>query len=209
MNRLADAPKNPRGRTPVDLSVLMCSVDTRYRTLALRMQDMLWTQYGNLPPVDQLRVEILILTDNRIMTIGAKRNLLVKAARGRYVQFVDDDDRLDDEALATVLAATASNADVITFPVMVRLGGGPARICRYSKDFGHDHNTPTGFKRLPNHICAVKRRLAQRTRFPEICMGEDADYARRLLPLLKTEHAIEKPLYFYDYDPRTSECRRR
>lgn len=209
VNRLADVPKDRRGHALVDLSILMCSVDTRYRTLALRMQDMLWTQYGNLAPADQLRVEILILTDNRIMSIGAKRNLLAKAARGRYVQFVDDDDRLDDEAMATVLAATESNADVITFPAMVRLGSGPARICYYSKDFTHDHNTPTGFQRIPNHICAVKRRLVVRTKFPDINMGEDADYAIRLKPLLKTQHAIEKPLYFYDYDPRTSECRRR
>jgi glycosyltransferase involved in cell wall biosynthesis len=173
------------------------------------MQDMLWAQHDKLSRADQERVEILILTDNRIMSIGAKRNWLIKMARGRYVQFVDDDDRLDDEALATVLAATEQNADVIAFPAMVSLGGGPARICHYSKNFGRDHNTPTGYKRLPNHICAVKRRLALRAKFPEINMGEDADYAQRLLPLLKTEHQIEKPLYFYDYDPRTSECRRR
>jgi glycosyltransferase involved in cell wall biosynthesis len=192
----------------IDLTVAMCSIDTRYRTFALRMQDMLWGQHQRLPLADRQRVEILILSDNKVMTIGTKRNWLVQMAQGRYVQFVDDDDRLADDALKRVLACTAYDCDVICFPAMVSLGGGPARICHYSKNFGHDHNTATCYQRLPNHICATKREIMLDTPFLNICMGEDADYARRLAPKLKTECTLEKPLYFYDYDPRTSECRR-
>jgi glycosyltransferase involved in cell wall biosynthesis len=192
----------------IDLTVAMCSIDTRYRTFALRMQDMLWGQHERLPLSQRRRVEILILTDNKVMTIGAKRNALVRAASGQYVSFVDDDDRIDDGYLSAVLACTTVNCDVITFPAMVSLAGGPQRICRYGAEFEQDRNTPTGYERRPNHICAVRRELMLDTPFADICMGEDADYAARLLPKLKKQVAIEKPLYFYDYDPRTSECRR-
>jgi glycosyltransferase involved in cell wall biosynthesis len=192
----------------IDLSILVCSVHTRYRTFALKLQDQLYRQHEALPRGDRQRVEIIVMCDTKSMSIGAKRNALVRAASGRYVQFVDDDDRVADDMIATVLAGTDSNCDTITFPAMVSLGGGPARICHYSKEFGHDHNTPTGFHRLPNHICATKRVLAMDTPFADINMGEDADYARRLLPKLTTELRIMDPLYYYDYDPRTSECRR-
>jgi glycosyltransferase involved in cell wall biosynthesis len=189
-----------------DLSVLVCSVDTRYRTFALRMQDQLWEQRNALP--DPRRVEVIILTDARQMSIGRKRNLLVQAATGRYVQFIDDDDRIAEGALAAVLAATGSDADVIVFPAMVSLGGGPQRMCVYSMKFERDENTQQMYKRIPNHICAVKRELAVQVPFADICMGEDADYAQRLKPLLTSEYVIQRPLYHYDFDPRTSECRR-
>lgn len=192
----------------IDLSVCMCSVDTRYRTFALRMQDMLWGQYNRLPLADRARTQILITTDNTVMTTGAKRNWLVRMASGRYVQFVDDDDRIDDSMLAEVLRCTKYDADAITFPVVVRQGGGPPRNCHYSKDFYTDRDLPTGYQRLPNHLCAVKRDLMLSVPFADTSFGEDADYARRLRPLLTSEIRLEKPLYFYDYNPETSESRR-
>lgn len=189
-----------------DLSVLVCSVDTRYRSFALALQDRLWAQRNALPDPD--RVEILILSDPRMMSIGRKRNVLVQAASGRYVSFVDDDDRLESNYVAEVLRATDGNADVITFPVLVSLGGGPERICKYDIRFERDYNTPHEFRRIPNHICAVRRDLALDTPYADINMGEDADYAKRLLPKLRSQCSIPDPLYHYDFDPRTSECRR-
>lgn len=190
----------------IDLSVLVCSVDTRYFSFAPRVLSQVFSQRSELNRPE--RVEVIVLTDTRRMTIGAKRNWLVQMASGRYVQFIDDDDRIAEDAIAQILGATHHDADAICFPVEVRHGGGPPRICHYSKHFGSDQNTATGYKRLPNHICAVKREIALHVPFADICMGEDADYARRLAPHLHSEVQIEKPLYYYDYDPRTSESRR-
>lgn len=192
----------------VDLTIAMCSTDTRFDGFALRMHKQLFDQWRELSAADQKRVQILSVTDNKVMTIGAKRNWLVRMASGRYVVFVDDDDRIGGEYVKRVLKATEQDCDAICFPAMVSLSGGNPRICYYSKDFHTDHNTPTGYQRRPNHICAVKRVLMMETPFADICMGEDADYACRLLPKLHSEVQIETPLYFYDYDPRTSECRR-
>lgn len=192
----------------VDLSILVPSVHTRYNTFALRLQDQLWKQHGRLLPADQQRVEILVLTDAKGMSIGAKRNALVSIARGRYVQFVDDDDRLHPDALQAVLAATISDADAIVFSALVSINGGPQHVCRYSRQFGRDMNTEHEYLRLPNHICAVKRNLVAATGFADVSWGEDADYARRLLPRLRTEYRIDRALYFYDYSRATSESRR-
>lgn len=192
----------------IDLSVLVLSVHTRYRTFALRIQDQLWSQYENLAPPDKASVEVLVLTDAFGLTIGAKRNALVGIARGRYVQFVDDDDQVDPDMMRSVLRATATNCDVISFHVSVTLDGGPAKLCRYDPTFGHDYNTPDEYRRIPNHICAVKRVLARETGWSDVNYGEDADYGKRLLPLLNSHHEIPKVLYHYEYDRGTSESQR-
>lgn len=188
-----------------DLSVLVCSVDTRYRTFALELQDQLWAQLDLLP---RGHAEVLILTDGRGLSIGAKRNALARIARGRYLQFVDDDDRIAPDMFRTVLDATRHDADVITFHASVTLDGGPAKLCRYSLEFERDYDTPEEYRRLPNHICAVKRDHVLATGFPDVSVGEDADFAARLRPLLRTEHRIDRVLYHYDYCRETSESRR-
>lgn len=146
-----------------------------------------------------------MLTDTKGMMLGHKRNVMVDIAQGAYVAHVDDDDRLEPDYLQSLLDATASDADVITFLVSVSLNGDEPKICRYSKDFESDANTADGYLRLPNHIMAVRRELARKVSFPSIPHGEDAGYSKLLKPLLRTEYAIDRTLYHYDYDDRTSE----
>jgi glycosyltransferase involved in cell wall biosynthesis len=189
-----------------DLSILVCSIHTRHNNFALKIQEQLYGQRAVLP--DPSRVEIIVLTDTMSMSIGRKRNLLVEAASGEYVVFVDDDDRVSEDYVETLLAATEADAHVIAFNALVSLGGGPERLCKYRKEFGRDHNTQLEYRRIPNHICAVKRVLAQAVPYKDINMQEDSDYAERLLPMLQSQCVIEKPLYHYDFDPRTSACRR-
>lgn len=190
---------------PVDLSILVLSTHTRSKTFGPRIQEQLFSQYEALQPVQQARVEIMMLTDTKSLTIGEKRNVLAEAATGRYVQFVDDDDRVEPDMIRTVLAATLTRADVITFLVSVTLDGGPPKLCRYSKDFGHDYNLADEYRRIPNHICAVKADIARATGWADINYGEDADYSKRLLPRLATECTIERVLYHYDFNRATSE----
>lgn len=189
----------------IDLSVLVCSTHTRHRTFGREIQEQIWPQYLALPQPYQDRLEILMLTDNKQMMLGAKRNAMIDIAQGRYVQFIDDDDRIEPDMFRTVLDATDSNADVITFLVSVSLNGEPPKICRYSKNFTRDRNTDDGYERLPNHICCVRRELAHTVSFPSIPKGEDAAYAKLLRPHLRTERAIDRVLYHYDYSDQTTE----
>lgn len=189
----------------IDLSILVCSVHTRYKTFLPKIQDQLYDQYSALSEADQDRVEIIILTDNKKMMLGHKRNTMVNIAQGKYVVFVDDDDRIAPDYISELLKATASDADSIVFQAEVSLNGEPPRICYYSKDVKRDYNHRDGYYRIPNHICCVKREVSLKSSFPNVLYGEDAGYGKVLLPFLKTEHKINKVLYYYDYNADTTE----
>lgn len=186
------------------LSILVPSVLSRRNTFLPRILEQLNNQYENLSDQDKNEVEILTLIDNKKIMLGDKRNVMVDIAQGDYIVFVDDDDRLSDDYIKTILDATQSLADAIVFKAEVTLNGGEPKICIYSKDFHADHNTET-YNRLPNHICCVKKSIAETVEFPSVLYGEDAGYAKLLKPLLKTEHKIDKVLYYYDYNAETTE----
>lgn len=189
----------------IDLSILVCSVHTRYKTFLPKIQDQLYDQLAALPEADQERVEIIILTDNKQMMLGHKRNVMVEMAQGKYIVFVDDDDRIANDYIAQLLKGTESDADSIVFQAEVSLNGEPPKICYYSKDVKRDYNHKDGYYRIPNHICCVKRDVSLKSSFPNILYGEDAGYGKVLLPHLKTEHKIDKILYYYDYSSDTTE----
>lgn len=190
----------------IDLSVLVCTTYTRYKTFGRSIQEQLWPQFEALSVQQRERVQVLILNDDKSMMLGEKRNAMVAVAKGRYVVFVDDDDRIASDYIATILEATSSDADVITFPVAVSLNGEPPKTCYYSKDFSQDRNLADRYERLPNHICCTRRELALAAQFPDIPYGEDSGYSKSLHPLLRTEHRIDRVLYFYDYSSATTEA---
>ena len=183
------------------LSILICSTHTRSATFLPAFMSRIFAQLEGL----ENEVEILILIDNKTRMLGDKRNDMLSIAQGEYVAFADDDDILEPDYLETLLKATESNADVITFKVSVTLNGEPAKICTYSKDYEADYNTPNSYHRLPNHIMCVKKELAMAVKFQPVIYGEDSDYSRRLKAHLKTEHAIDKVLYNYVWDVNTTE----
>lgn len=190
----------------IDLSVLVCSTHTRRATFAPKIMDQLFGQWETLPEEDRDRVEIMVLTDNKQMMLGEKRNVMVDAARGRYVQFVDDDDRVSDDMLTAVLDGIDHGPDVVTFLASVSLNGGEPKPCSYRLKWTRDQNTPTEYRRLPNHLCAVRRDLALQAPYPALPYREDSGYSKLLRPLLATEHHIPRVLYHYDYSAATTEA---
>jgi GT2 family glycosyltransferase len=188
------------------LSILVCSTHKRYKTFLPAILDHLFGQLEKLSESDRKEVEILTLIDNKTIMLGTKRNYLIDISKGEYLAFVDDDDRLADDYLQSLLEATDSCTDVITFYVMVSLNGEKPKPCYYSINYQEDHNTEDSYHRLPNHIMCVRRELAEQVLFKPILYGEDSDYSQRLKPLLKTEYSIHRILYFYDYNIETTEA---
>lgn len=194
--------------TRVALSVLVPSVSSRRETFAPKIMDQLFGQHEMLSPENRRRVEILILTDAKGVALGTKRNDMIRIARGEYVAFVDDDDRVSEDYLATLLSATDHGADVITFLASVSLDGAAPKTCRYSLKYEADKNTSSEYHRIPNHLSAVRRELAVRTPYTSLGRAEDAEYAKDLRPLLRSEHHIDRTLYYYDYDSATTVAQR-
>ena len=189
----------------IKLSVLIPSTHTRYDNFNIKIQDQIFGQYDKLTPFEQSQIEILMLVDNKKQTLGYKRSLMVDMAQGKYVIHLDSDDRIADSYLKDLLEATKSDADVITFTAMVSLNGEDPKPCYYSKDFKHDYNTNDAYYRIPNHIPCVKKEVSLKSSFPSIAYGEDSAYSKLLLPHLKTEHKIDKVLYYYDFNAETTE----
>jgi len=74
------------------LSILICTIEERAPRFNVLMAEL------NRQMRDYQishRVEVLSECDNRTMTIGAKRNLLLSRANGDYTCFIDDDDSVD------------------------------------------------------------------------------------------------------------------
>lgn len=192
------------------LSILIPTLPERAASLARVIQLL-----GNYPEVE-------ILTDDRgrHITTGEKRNALIERATGEYVVFVDDDDEPLPDYINHLLTSIRSAPDCVTFtgrmttngahPVdwVIRLGE------RYEARMGADNITR--YFRFPNHLCAIKRSIASKVKFPHITQGEDFAWAKILNdartvpgtntwmtgpnPMLKTSvHVDAPPLYHYQF----------
>lgn len=143
-------------------------------------------------------VELLVLRDNRIMSIGEKRNKLCSLSHGRYVAFVDDDDMVADDYVTSIVSEISASPDVINFTVRVE-GHGPPKLCKYGLSLQHA-DLATEYQRKPNHIMAWKRELAVSVAFPDIAYGEDTLWAEEVAKRATSERTIPRVLYTYRFD---------
>lgn len=186
------------------LSILVPSVAERRNTFLPKCLDMLYSQLESLPKEQQKEVEVLFLIDSKERMLGSKRNNLIDLSQGDYIVFIDDDDRIESNYISSLLEAIESKADIITFHVSVSLNGEESKICYYSNKYAKDYNSTNAYHRLPNHICCVKKEIALKVPFLNIKNGEDSAYSKQLKPHLRTQHEINKVLYHYDYNEKTT-----
>lgn len=164
-------------------------------------------QIGTLP------VEHLVLTDNKRRTVGEKRDALLRTARGQYVAFVDDDDWVSDDYVASIVACcrhpagSSDSPDVITFRQQATVNGATGTI-EFGLGNGNEAFLPGGVaRRNAWHVCAWRRTLAILSHFPATNYGEDWAFAQPLchLPNLRDVH-IPKVLHYYRHDTKTTEA---
>mgnify|MGYP003637178320 CR=1 FL=1 len=178
------------------LSILVPTLESRQAYLDMML--------GSLEGQLTTDVEVLIERDNGEKTIGEKRNILLERATGDYVVFVDDDDIVSWDYIASILGATKTDPDVVGIHLLhyenYMLKGLTYHSLRFKEWFEEphkEHQGLTNYYRNPNHINPVKRELALQVKFPETNMGEDKEYSKNLLPLLNTEHYVATPIYCY------------
>lgn len=149
-------------------------------------------------------VEHLVFSDNRIRSIGAKRQALVDIARGFYVAFVDDDDDISDDYVERLLDAAKSQVDVLTFRQRVIYNGQEATV-----EFGlnnHDQPFVPGcvIKRAPWHVCAWRRDRVEMCEFGETNYGEDLIWSQQARRRVASGMHIDAVLHTYRHDAETT-----
>lgn len=187
------------------LSILTPSVPSRWSKLA-DLHAELAHQIGDGP------VEHLIFVDNKRRTIGAKRDTLLRMARGKYVAFVDDDDWVSPDYVSSILETyyvmrDLALPDVITFRQRSIINGESGEIEFKLGNPNENFKAGGVTRRNAWHICAWRRDVAVQSSFPDTSYGEDWGWAEPLCKLAWVkEHHIPRVLHEYRFDSATSEA---
>ena len=179
------------------LSVLICTIPQRKKLL----NDLVEGLENQIEKHNfQSEVEILISSKLNIST-GAKRNLLIQEAQGDFIVFIDDDDEVFDYYLEEIITCINKNPkiDCIGINGIISFSGENPKDWFISKDYGRWYETSDAYYRTPNHISPIRKNIAEKIGFPDFHHGEDHAYSMGVLPFLKYEAKIEKPLYHYKF----------
>ena len=183
------------------LSILTPAVPSRWAKLQ-KLSDELARQIGDKP------VEHLVLMDNKRRTVGEKRDALLRASRGQYVAFCDDDDWVRPDYVAEIVLAIQSNpgVDVVTFNQHCVVNGVESLVGFELGQENHAFNPGGVTLRNAWHVCAWRRGLAVQSFFPASNYGEDWAYASRLCAVAKTSAHIPRILHEYHHSSATTEA---
>lgn len=182
------------------LSILIPSIPSRFEKAQKLYKTLLEKSEGK-------EIEIIMLTDNKVMTIGEKQNHLKHMAHGKYFCFIHDDDELVN--IYDLYEATALDVDVITFNALCYNTDGSTYIVTQKLGNKIEHNTKNGnyldCNRPPFPNCLWNNKFKQ-FNFPEISYSEDWVWIKQCLELAKTEHHIDQVLFKYNFSLETTEA---
>jgi glycosyltransferase involved in cell wall biosynthesis len=147
-------------------------------------------------------VEILYLRDGGERSTGWKRNRLVAQARGEFVAFVDDDDRVSDDYVRRICDAIRSHPgiDCIGIRGTITFRGGHPREFVKSVRYADQCCRNGVYLGPPYHLNPIRRSIAARYPFANVSYSEDIDWSMRLARdgALRTECFLEPVLYSYN-----------
>lgn len=174
------------------LSILIPSLNERQDKL-VHLKEELDRQIG------KRNVQVLSVSDNRQMSIGQKRNMLLTQSTGEYVSFVDDDDTVSIDYIDKTLNALIKNPDCSSLTGQVVFSDGYSRPFIHSLRYDRwiDDHKGKVYYRPPNHLNAVRRSIAVAVGFPSINSGEDRVFSMGIRQHLKTEEWIDGIIYNY------------
>jgi len=184
----------------IQLSILIPSIPSRINK-ATELYNKLSCMSENM------HVEIIMLTDNKIMSIGEKQNKLKDCVHGKYFCFIHDDDELLE--LQDIYESTFLDVDVITFKAQCFNDDGSKYIVTQRLGNKVEHKTLKGryvdCKRPPFPNCLWHNKF-KKFDFPHISYSEDWEWVKQCLTEAKTEHFIDEVLFSYNFNPELTEA---
>lgn len=180
------------------LSILIPSTPNRENMLASLISS-LDSQIDRLWLWDE--VEILIELDNFEKTIGEKRNALLDRVEGKYLCFIDSDDRVSENYLKQLMFGIMSDVDCCSLNGIITTDMDNPKTFIHSIKHNNWYESNDIYYRPPNHLNCIKSEIAKKFKFPLINSGEDRDWSMQINEsgLLKTEYEIKETIYYYDY----------
>ncbi len=169
---------------------------------------------GLLPQLDPYagRVRVVGWHNDGSPSLPKIRQRMVETAGTDYVSFVDDDDLVSPEYVASIVAALETGPDYVGFQVQCYSDGAPIAVAYHSLEFTRWRNLPGRFERDISHINPIRTQIARRADFSLTRTGgaEDRAWADQLRRkrLLRTQVVIDRILYHYLYVPNTSRWER-
>ena len=184
-------------------AVLIPTIPKHRKTLMALMMQMT-EQVCKYQVQDHFCVYTLEDSKDKDNSIGAKRNRLLDFAvadKIDYVAFIDSDDRISADYMKQVFTGIAYEPDCCSLNGIITVDGQNPKEFKHSISYKGWYEDNGIYYRYPNHLNCIKTEIADQIRFPENSFGEDKDFSMRLMEsgLIKTEHVIEYPIYYYDY----------
>jgi glycosyltransferase involved in cell wall biosynthesis len=181
------------------LSILIPSIPERMR-IAKRLMDELARQTHI-----RFDVEIILAQGKSFLnggiTVGKKREALVKRARGKYLCFLDDDDTVSPNYIETLLNLCRQDKDVCTFNAFYKLENYWGVV---NMRLGHQVNEQTDpdrsvISRPPWHMCPVRSEFAKLYAFEDKNNAEDWPWMEKVLSHCKTEAYLNRIIFQYNH----------
>jgi glycosyltransferase involved in cell wall biosynthesis len=185
----------------VRLSICIPTVKGREKTFeSLYREICLQIEQHNL----KKEVQVVVEKDNKEISIGAKRDKMYKKAKGLFSVQIDDDDFIPKDYVKTIYDATFHKVDCIGYHEYCTFDGGRPQKSDFSlkHKMWRDFNPPkNGFHHARTPFCKtpILTKICQKVGVKDMRFGEDHDFAVRVFPFLKTEHYINRTMYFYRY----------
>lgn len=187
----------------IRLSVLVPTVPSRLSFFYPRIMNQLLEQSKNYPGV-----EIIGLFDNKKRSVGEKRQDLLNLAKGKYLVFIDDDDRISDDYISSIITAMNMypDTDCIVFDCICCIENSSLKkLCKYGIEFEYgDINNGTEWRGKPAHTMVYKSSIAKAHLYNSVNFGEDIDWVVRACKDIKHQTRIDKVLYYYDCQEKTT-----
>jgi len=141
------------------------------------------------------------------LSIGKKRDDLLRRAEGKYLCFLDDDENIAPNYVETILRLCQQDMDVVTFRSIAKLDTYWSIIdMRLSHPENEQASPDYIVHRRPWHINAIRSEIAKRYTFPDTNYSEDSDWMNNVILDLKTEAHTDAVLHQYNHSKKHSEA---
>lgn len=175
-----------------------------------KFTDLVDSLLSQIERLDDPRIVEIISNDHPSISVGKKRNLLMDRAKGEYLCFIDDDDRVWGDYIPLIIKALSGKPDCVGIRVLITFDGGFPEIREFYANNKTNMLGKDGIMHSPPyHLNPIRSSIARSIRFPDKSMQEDSEWSVGIRPKIKTGVIIPDIIYYYDFSETNSLTRRK